>query len=116
MADTKAKPVVNDDPWMTSKDTWQYVTVPEEDPLGSDFPTITLNKITFHRGQTYQVPPQVAAFVNERIKVYNRGCVRLLQPNVDRVALREVSVGTTAGLTPSGDRPGYVDASQVKTL
>ena len=116
MTDIKKKVVEPVDPWTTPRETWPYVTIPEDDPLGTEFPTITLNKITFHRGESYQVPPQVAAFVNERIKVYNRSCVRLLQPNVDRVALREVSVGTTAGLTPAGDRPGYVDASQIKTL
>jgi hypothetical protein len=110
------KPVTNVDPWKTSKETWQYVSIPDEDPTGMAFPTITLNKITFAPGQTYQVPLPVALYVKDRVKAYTKSVTRLFSPVVDRVALREVSVGSTSPATPSGDRPGYVDASQVNTL
>lgn len=105
---TPAEPV---DAWTTPKESWQYVTVPDEDPLGSEFPSISLNKHIFRAGETYQVPPPVAVYLNDRIKVFNRSCVRLLQPNVDRKALQEVAVGTTSPSAPS-----YVDATQIKTL
>lgn len=104
------------DPWKTPKESWLYVTVPEEDPTGLKFPSIGLNKIEFRAGETYHVPQAIAAFVTERIKAFNKSVVRLFSPQVDRVALREVAVGTTAPMTPSGDRPGFVDASSIKTL
>ena len=100
----------------TPKETWQYVTVPEEDATGLVFPSIGLNKIEFKAGQTYHVPKVIAAYVTERVKVASKAVTRLFSPVVDRVALREVAVGTTAPMTPSGDRPGFVDASTITTL
>lgn len=116
MAEPKKQTTGPVDPWETSKETWQYVTLPDEDPTGLKFPTITLNKISFSAGQTYHVPPPVAEFVKERIKAFNRSVVRLFQPGVDRKALQEVAVGSAVPMAPSGERPGYVDANQIKTL
>jgi hypothetical protein len=104
------------DVWKSPKETWLYVTIPEEDPTGLKFPSIGLNKIEFRAGETYHVPPAVASYVTERVKVFNKSVTRLFSPQVDRVALREVAVGTTAPMTPSGDRPGFIDASKVNTL
>lgn len=104
------------DPWHTSKETWQFVSIPDEDVTGKAYPSIWLNKIEFRKGETYQVPPQVAEYVTGRVKAYNRSVTRLFSPMVDRVALNDVSVGTTSPVTPSGHRPGYIDASQVNTL
>lgn len=115
MAEIKKAPEAFD-PWKTPKESWQYVTVPEEDATGLKYPPIGLNKIEFKAGETYHVPQAIAAYVTERIKAYNKSVVRLFSPAVDRAALREVAVGTTAPMTPSGDRPGFVDASTVKTL
>lgn len=115
MAEAK-KTVTPTDPWETPKETWQYVTVPEEDATGLKYPPIGLNKIEFKAGETYHVPQVIAAYVNERIRAYNKSVVRLFSPQVDRLALREVAVGTAAPMTPSGDRPGFVDASTIKTL
>lgn len=100
------KPV---DAWETPKETWEFVTVPDEDPLGKTFPNISLNKHIFEAGQTYNLPPQVAAYVKDRIKVFNRSCVRLLQPNVDLKA--QTDVQNHGSKTPAT----YVDASQVQT-
>lgn len=110
MPEIKPKVLVQD-PWQSPKETWQFVTVPDEDPLGMKYPNISLNKTIFEAGQTYQVPPPVAQYVNERIKVYNRSCVRQLQSNVDRKSLQEVAVGTTAPVALS-----YVDATKVTTV
>lgn len=99
------------DPWTTPKETWQFVTIPDEDPLGYPYPNVSLNKTIFEKGQTYQVPPSVAQYVNERIKVYNRSCVRQLQSNVDRKSLQEVSVGTASPVAVN-----YVDASKITTV
>lgn len=86
--------------WDTPRETWEYVTVPEEDPLGKEFPRVTLSgpkqEHVFLAGQTYHVPSEVAAYVKDRVKVFNRGCVRLLQPNVDTQAQRAVSMGSQA--------------------
>src|SRR5436309_1844040 len=108
--DTKAEKNTQPiDAWKTAKETWEYVTLPEEDPLGKAFPSISLNKHIFNAGKTYLVPKVVALYVNDRIKVFNKSCVRLLQPNVDMKSLSEVSAG-------SANAPGqYVDASQVST-
>lgn len=104
------------DPWLTPKETWQFVVIPEEDVTGKTHPSIWLNKMEFVKGQTYQVPPQVAEYVNGRLKAFNRSITRLFSSQVDRVALNDVSVGTTSPSTPSGDKPGYVDASRINTL
>jgi hypothetical protein len=100
----------------TPKETWQYVTIPEEDPTGLGFPSIGLNKIEFRAGRTYQLPVAIAAYVNERVKAFNRSVTRLFSPQIDRKALNDVAVGTTAPMAPSGDRPGFVDASKINTL
>jgi len=109
MATKETKPVVTD-PWESPQETWLYVTIPDEDPLGQVFPNVSLNKHIFTANNTYHVPPAVAAYLNERIKVFNRSCVRLLQPTVDRKALQEVAVGTASPIAPT-----YIDATQVKT-
>lgn len=102
------------DPWKTPQETWQYVTIPEEDATGLKHPPIGLNKIEFRAGQTYHVPQAIKAYVDERLKAFQKSVVRLFSPQVDRLALREVAVGTTAPMTPDGFRPGFVDASTIK--
>lgn len=104
------------DPWKSSKETWQFVTVPDEDPTGLKFPSIGLNKIEFRAGETYQVPPAVAEYVKGRIKAFNKSVTRLFSSQIDRTALNDVSVGTTSPMAPSGERPGFTDASKISTL
>jgi hypothetical protein len=97
----------------TPKETWQYVAIPDEDPTGLKFPSIGLNKIEFRAGETYHLPVAIASFVKERVKAFNRSVTRLFSPQVDRLALNEVAVGTTASASPGGHRPGFVDASTI---
>jgi len=82
--------------YATSRESWQYVTIPEEDPLGKGFPTIHLNKEAFEAGQTYQVPPQIAKYVTDRIKIFNRSCVRLLQPDMAQDGIDRTADGASA--------------------
>jgi hypothetical protein len=104
------------DPWKTPRETWLNIMIPDEDPTGLKFPSIGLNKIEFQAGQSYTVPAAIATFVNERVKAYNKSVTRLFSPTRDYAAERAVSVGTTAGVAPSGDRPGFVDASRISTM
>jgi len=90
------KKTVNPDPWKSDQETWQYVTLPDEDPLGKKFPNIGLNANTYKGGETYLVPPQVADYIKDRIKVFNRSCIRLLQPNADMKSINEVSAGSAS--------------------
>jgi len=109
MSEITKKPVEAFDPWKTPKETWRYVTIPEDDPTGLTFPTIRRNKDEYIAGQTYNVPATVADFLNERIRVFNKSVVRLFQPNVDKDALMRVPVGSA----PSGDRTTVHDASNI---
>lgn len=100
------------DAWKTAPETWEFVTVPDEDPLGKEFPDISLNKNVFSAGETYNLPAQVAAYVKDRIKVFNRSCVRLLQPNRDIAAENAVYFGSKTA-RQVGSQP--VDASGIST-
>lgn len=97
MAETKVTSVSK-----VSDEAWQYVTIPTEDPLGKDFPTIRLNKDAFERGQTYKVSPQIAAYVNDRIKVFNRSCVRLLQPDMPQDGIVRTADGAASAMPTLG--------------
>lgn len=81
--------------WQTDKETWEYISIPEENALGYKHESIGLNEHKFDAGKTYLVPPEVATYVRERLKVYARSVVRTLQPNRDTVAENAVSVGTS---------------------
>lgn len=100
------------DAWLSPQETWETVVVPDEDPLGKGFPDISLNKHVFSAGQAYKVPAQVAAYVKDRIKVFNRSCVRLLQPNRDIAAENAVYFGSKTA-AQLGSHP--VDASGIST-
>lgn len=115
MATTPKKEITPVDPFDTPKETWQYVAIPEVDVTDKKHPSIWLNKMEFLPGQDYHVPPPVAAYIKDRLRAFNRSVTRLFSPSVDRIALNDVSVGTTAGTTPSGHRPGYVDATGITT-
>lgn len=82
--------------YATAKETWQYVTIPEEDPLGKPFPVIRLNKEAFEPGQTYQIPAPIAAHVNDRIKIFNRSCVRLFQNDMAQDGIVRTADGSSA--------------------
>lgn len=102
------------DAWDTPKETWQFVTIPEEDSLGGPFPRISLNKEYFEAGKTYQVPAQIASYVLDRIKVHNRASVRLLQPNVDMKAIGDINNSPNAIVL--GNRAIPIDATKIQTL
>lgn len=78
--------------WDTEQKNWEYVNIPEEDALGMKHATIRLNTHEFEAGETYLVPPPVAVFIKERLKVYNRQCVRTLQPRRNEIELPSLGV------------------------
>lgn len=98
MAETKAAKITTpgSDPWQSDKDTWQYISVPAENALGEVHASIGLNQHYFHAGQTYLVPKEVAESVQERLHVYARSCVRILQPRRDFDALSKVPLGSAS--------------------
>lgn len=108
--DPKVKEPV--DVWTTDETTWQFVTIPDEDPLGKEFPNVSINKHVFMAGQTYKVPGVIADYVRDRVKVFNRSCVRLLQPNRDIAAENAVYFGSKTA-SQIGSHP--VDASGIST-
>jgi hypothetical protein len=90
------RPTTIEEFYATPKETWQFVTLPEEDPLGKPYPAIYLNKERFEPGQTYNLPAQIASYLKERIKVFNRSCVRLLQPDMAQPGIVRTAEGAAA--------------------
>jgi hypothetical protein len=81
--------------WDSPKDRWEYITIPEENPLGEKHASIANNNHVFEAGKTYLVPPEIAEDVKDRLRVYQRACVRVLQPTRDYKAERQVAIGST---------------------
>lgn len=79
----------------TDKSTWVMSSIPAEDIVGSAHPSVTLNGYTFEAGKTYLVPKRVADYINDRVKVFAKSCIRLFRPNLDTDAQMRVSMGST---------------------
>jgi hypothetical protein len=92
------RPTTIAEQYATPKDTWQYVTLPDEDPLGKPFPTIRLNKEAFERGQSYNLPAPIAVIIKDRIKEFNRSCVRLLQPDMAQPGIVRTADGAASAM------------------
>jgi hypothetical protein len=80
----------------TDPTTWEYVTIPKEDALGYDHAAIGLNAYSFKPGHTYHLPKQIADFVRDRLAVYAKATIRVLQPKRDLEALNAVPVGAAS--------------------
>lgn len=98
MADTKVVVKAPEplDPWKSDKETWQYISIPQENPLGDRHDSLSLNRHVFEAGQTYLVPQVVAESLQERLRVYSRACIRVLQPKRDFDALSKVPLGNSS--------------------
>lgn len=98
MADIKveAKVPTPVDPWKTDQATWQYVTIPQENALGEVHAKLSLNRHEFFAGQTYLVPKEAAESLTERLHVYNKSCIRILQPRRDFDALSKIPLGNSS--------------------
>lgn len=83
----------------TDKSTWVMANVPAEDIIGSKHPSITLNGYTFESGKTYLVPKKVADYINDRVRIFAKSCVRLFRPNLDTDAQMRVAVGSTNAMS-----------------
>lgn len=112
------KPQTNTDPWKSDQTTWEFVSIPDEDALGYAHPPIGLNAHSFEAGKTYKVPPQVAAFVRERLKAYQRATVRVMSPKRDFAAEQAVAVGSAnaRNTTPVGSDLGAASGETVFTV
>jgi len=82
--------------WDTDQSTWEYITIPEENALGTKHDSMSVNNHVFVPGQTYKVPPKIAETLRDRLKVYARACVRILQPKRDVDAERRVAIGSAS--------------------
>jgi len=83
--------------WDSPKDTWEYITIPAENAIGETHAPVTNNRHKFEAGNTYLVPPAVAEDVRDRLKVYAKASVRVLQPKRDYDAERKVSTYGSSG-------------------
>lgn len=98
----------------SDKTNWEYVTLPEEDALGNPHPPIGLNSETFEAGKTYLLPPAIAAYVKDRLKVYARSAVRVLSPRRDVDAENRVALGS-ANARAFGHSVQAIDATTIQT-
>lgn len=86
--------------WSTDQKDWVYISIPDENALGEKHDTMGLNTHYFEAGQTYLVPPEVYQTLKERLSVYAKACVRVLQPKRDYAAEKAVNTFGTKGGTP----------------
>lgn len=82
-----------------------YVTIPSADLYDSQYPTIQLNAHKFEPGNTYKVPAEVGAEIEDRMKRFNKEQVRLLRPTVDSKSINQVNKNSfwTKGANVVGD-------------
>ncbi len=69
---------------------WEFVTVPDVDVYDHVFKGIGLNHTNYGPG-THLVPPAVALYLKERLKVWNASMVRMLRPTANAAALNAVN-------------------------
>lgn len=89
------KPVTNAvkrvSPWETSKDTWQYVTIPELDVYGHPYGNVSINEHVFEAGQKHYVPAEVADEINRILKSHDEYLLHLLQPRKRKAVIAQVN-------------------------
>src|SRR5208337_4489860 len=69
--------------WKSDQANWEYIAIPATNALGEMHASLSVNEYSFEPGQTYKVPPTVAGTLRERLLVYAKECVRVLQPKRD---------------------------------
>lgn len=87
MSETKAAP---------AKEQYEYITIPDRDLFDNPMHSFWLNKNEYKPG-THFVPAPVAAHLRERLEIFNRQQIRLMQPGVDKKALRDSDANRPAG-------------------
>lgn len=100
-----------DAPELKTKDQERvYVTVPDMDLFDMTHPSIIINGRVFGPGKHY-VDPVIASTIEERIKLFRDGQVRLLQPKSDKKALdamnRSGAAKQIGGQNASPDSPEF---------
>lgn len=89
--------VKRQNPWETSKDTWQYVTVPATDIYDHPFGDISINEHVFKSGEKHYVPAEVAEEMNRLIKNHEAYLLQLLQPRKRQAVLAQVNKNASGG-------------------
>lgn len=79
-------------PEAPAKATHRYVTIPDTDLFDFPHPAIRINGEAYGPG-THYLPSELAGTVEERLKAYTKGNVRILQPKRDAEAERVVDRG-----------------------
>ena len=95
----KQAQVVYVDPWETPVESWEYVTIPEENALGYPHDKIGINEKSFGPG-THHVPAKVAETIRDRVTVYNKAVIRTLQPNREQDAQKIAGIGSYRPANP----------------
>lgn len=83
------------------KSSKTFVTVPEHDIFDKPFATLRLGPHVFEAGVTYELEEPLATTLKERIRVWEKANIRLLQPKKDDVSEAQVdfSKGHTGART-----------------
>lgn len=79
----------------------RYVTIPEFDLFDMQHPAIRINHMEFGPGQHF-LDKEIADTVEERLKAYSRGNVRILQPRRDTDAENLLNRGRGSATTNFG--------------
>ncbi len=85
----KPKPATKEDVAAKLEAGYRYVTIPSEDLYNYKFNGISINLDTYTPG-THLVPADVADTLEDRLKVWNEYNVRLMRPQADVKALRQI--------------------------
>lgn len=76
--------------WSTSKDTWEYVTVPAKDLLGKPHPGGAINDFRFGPGKHF-VPAEVASTMNSILAKLQDECLRTIRPDAHMDSMAQMA-------------------------
>ena len=71
------------------KEHWRYISIPDTDLYDAPHPGVRLNGTSYGSGKHY-LPNPIADEIEERLHVFNKSSIRVLRPNQDTKALRDL--------------------------
>jgi hypothetical protein len=101
---------------VSTKSEYIFVTIPETDMYDAPYPTIQLNRTKFEPGRTYKVPTEIGNEVVDRMKKFEKECVRLLRPKADIKSLNQVNKGSAWSTNSFGAERGMPFGSSDRVL
>jgi hypothetical protein len=75
---------------------YEYVTIPERDLFDYPMHSFWMNSTEYKPG-THFVPADIAVSLRERLTLFQRGQIRIMQPNIDRKAVNDANGFRAAG-------------------